>query len=68
MSRRPSLQLGISVGSGVGLGTWFENAAAYYHVPLPPGTGAVLAAGVTGLVHYLQGHGRSSAAPKEPKS
>jgi hypothetical protein len=64
LSRVPSPQLGVSAGVGASLGAVIEMASAAYGLPLPPGSGAALAAAATGLVHYLQGHGRKLAAPE----
>lgn len=64
-SRVPSPQLVVSTANGAGLGAWIELAATHYGVPLVPGTGAVIAAAATALVHYLQGHGRKPAATEK---
>ncbi len=69
MSKVPSRQLMISFGTGAlgggGLASYLDMAAVHYGVNVPPGTGAFLAAGITALMHYLQGSGRKSASASE---
>jgi hypothetical protein len=61
VSRKPSKQLVTSTGVGAGVGSLIEIGAAAFGVPLPPGTGAALAAAITAGVHYLQKRGRAPA-------
>lgn len=66
MNSRPSKQLVASTAAGGGAGALIEFTAAALGHPLPPGAGALLAAGLTAATHWIQKRGRAPA-PQPPE-
>lgn len=54
----PSKELVGSTSSGASVGAAVEIAAAAFGVPLPPGSGALLAGLLAGVFHWSFGRGR----------
>jgi hypothetical protein len=63
-SRIPSGALVASATTGGVAGALVEVLATAAGFPLPPGSGALITAGVTALAHWVQGHGRRKAGAR----